>query len=293
LPANGLRLGDIQFINSWPVTYALAQGQVGAFSGTMVRGTPSQLNAQLANGTLDVSAISVLAYLQQVEELLLLPDLAIGSESGVNSVLLVSRVPLRELAGQTIAVTEAGATTPVLLRILLEQAHGVSARYEVTPARFPEVLQQYPAALVIGDEALRALPPPAGWRAGVARDDYFAWDLGALWRDWAKLPMVYAVWAVRRAVVEAAPELVGQLHEALLASKQWGLSHLDQVAQAAAAASGFPAAMVADYFRGIRYELDQPARAGLRRYAECAQALGAVPADTVRALSAWDVVRTC
>ena len=285
MPANGLRLGDIQFINSWPVTYALAQGQVGPFSGTMVRGTPSQLNAQLANGTLDVSAISVLAYLQQAEELLLLPDLAIGSESGVNSVLLVSRLPLRELVGQTIAVTEAGATTPVLLRILLEQAHGVSARYEVTPAQFPEVLQRYPAALVIGDEALRALP--------VARDDYFAWDLGALWRDWAKLPMVYAVWAVRRAVVETAPELVGQLHEALLASKQWGLSHLDQVAQAAAAASGFPAAMVADYFRGIRYELDQPARAGLRRYSECAQALGAVPADTVRALSAWDVVRTC
>lgn len=284
MPANGLRLGDIQFINSWPVTYALAQGFVPV-PASVVRGTPSQLNAQLANGTLDVSAISVLAYLQQAEELLLLPDLAIGSESGVNSVLLVSRLPLRELAGQTIAVTDAGATTPVLLRILLEQAHGVRARYEVTPARFPEVLQQYPAALVIGDEALRALP--------VARDDYFAWDLGALWRDWAKLPMVYAVWAVRRAVVEAAPELVGQLHEALLASKQWGLSHLDQVAQAAAASSGFPAAMVADYFRGIRYELDQPARAGLRRYAECAQALGAVPADTVRALSAWDVVRTC
>ena len=284
MPANRLRLGDIQFVNSWPVTYALAQGLVPA-PAVVVRGTPSQLNAQLVNGALDVSAISVLAYLQHAEELLLLPDLAIGSESGVNSVLLVSRVPLRELAGQTIAVTEAGATTPVLLRILLEQAHGVRARYEVAAAPFPEVLQRYPAALVIGDEALRALP--------VARDDYFAWDLGTLWRDWAKLPMVYAVWAVRRAVVEEVPERVGQLHEALLASKQWGLTHLEQVAQAAAAASGFPAGTVADYFRGIRYELDQPARAGLRRYAECAQALGAVPADTVRALSAWDMVRVC
>lgn len=282
-----MRLGDIAFINSWPVTYAAAQGIVPV-PAALVRGTPAQLNAQLLNGTLDVSAVSVLAYLQQAEEWLLLPELAIGSESGVNSVLLISRRPLRDLEGQTIAVTEDGATTPVLLRILLEQAYGIRARYLVTGARFPDVLRAYPAALVIGDEALRALPPPAGWRAGAARDDYFTWDLGALWRDWTHLPMVYAVWAVRRAAVEQAPEQVGALHEALVASKAWGMRHLEEVARAAAAAAGFAPAVIADYFRGIRYDLDGPALAGLRRYAALAQTLQAVPADTVASLQAWE-----
>lgn len=256
-----MKLGDVQFINSWPVTYALATRQVPS-NAALVRGTPAWLNDQLMSGRLDVSAISAFAYLQHAGELLLLPELAIGSESGVNSVLLISRVPLRELAGQTIAVTDAGATTPVLLRILLEQAHGVRARYETTSAAFPDVLQSHPAALVIGDEALHALP--------TAKDDFLTWDLGALWRAWTGLPMVYAVWAARRDAVERAPDEAAQLHEALLASKAWGLAHLDQVSAAAAASAGFAAPVVADYYRGIRYELDASALAGLRRYAECA-----------------------
>ena len=279
MPANTLRLGDIAFVNSWPVTYALAQGIVPA-PATIVRGTPTELNARLADGALDVSAVSALAYLQHADEVLLLPDLAIGSESGVNSVLLVSRCPLRELAGQTIAVTPHGATTPVLLRILLEQAYGVRAHYEVGRWLFPDVLRDYPAALVIGDDALRALP--------VARDDYQTWDLGALWREWTGLPMVYAVWVARREAVDREPGLVGQLHEALVASKAWGLGHLKEVAQAAAARTGFSPAFLAEYFRGIRYELDRAARAGLRRYAEAAEALQAVPIGTADALRAWD-----
>lgn len=276
-----MRLGDIRFLNSWPITYAVARGIVPV-PAALVRGTPARLNAQLVEGALDVSAVSLVTYLQHAEDLLLLPELAIGSESGVNSVLLISRRPIQELGGQPIAVTADGATTPVLLRILLEQAYGVRARYVPAAVRFPEVLREYPAALVIGDEALRALP--------AARDDYFTWDLGALWRDWTGLPMVYAVWAARRAVVERAPELIGQLHEALLASKAWGLSHLDEVARAAAAATGFAPAVVSDYFRGIRYDLDGAALAGLRRYAALAQQAGVVPADTVDALSAWQGV---
>lgn len=256
-----IRLGDIEFLNSWPATYALAAGLVPA-PVTLVRGTPAALNAQLAAGTLDASAVSAMAYLHHRDEWQLLPELAIGSESGVNSVILVSRVPLLALAGQTIAVTPQGATTPALLRILLEQGHGLKARYVTAEQPFPAVLREFPAALLIGDEALRALP--------AARDDFFTWDLGALWRQWTGLPMVYAVWAVRRAVAAAAPEPVQALQQALVASKQWGLAHLDEVARAAAARTGFPEAVVRDYFRGIRYDLDDAAQAGLQRYAECA-----------------------
>ena len=276
-----LRLGDIEFLNSWPVTYALAQEIVSA-PAELVRAAPAALNAQLEAGTLDAIAVSAMAYLRHADDWSLLPDLAIGSESGVNSVVLVSRVPLLALAGQAIAVTAQGATTPVLLRVLLEQAHGLQARYVTADVRFPDVLRDYPAALLIGDDALRALP--------AARDDYFTWDLGALWRQWTGLPMVYAVWAVRRPVAAERPELVGRVHDALLASKRWGLAHLDDVARAAAATTGFAESVVRDYFRGIRYDLDDPARAGLRRYAEAVERLEKGPRAHAALLSegrAW------
>ena len=233
---------------------------------TLVHGTPAQLNAQFAAGQLEVSAISALAYLRQGDDCMLLPDLSIGSESGVNSVLLISREPLEQLEGRPIAVTDEGATTPALLKILLEQRYGIQARYQVAAVQFPETLRDHAAILLIGDAALRALP--------AARDDYLTWDLGALWRQWTGLPMVYAVWVVRRDVAEQSLDLVERVHGALLASKAWGLSHLEEVAQAAARASGFSVACVAEYFRWIRYDLDGQALSGLRRFAEATQALG-------------------
>ncbi|MBI4314156.1 MAG: menaquinone biosynthesis protein [Candidatus Omnitrophica bacterium] len=267
-----IRLGDIGFLNSWPVTYALSKGKVESPSSLIVRAIPADLNRQLINGQLEVSAISAFTYLEHLNDLYLLPDLAIGSDSGVNSVILVSRLPIAELQKQTVALTQEGATTPVLLRILMKRAYGVDCNYEVSPLKFPEVLLRYPAALIIGDEALKALP--------AAKDDFQTWDLGALWREWTHLPMVYAVWAARRDVAQSRPEEVGQIHEALLASKQWGLSHLEEVAGQAARFGGFSKQTVLDYYHGIRYDLDMKARSGLQRYAQEAQALGFLPAET-------------
>ncbi len=86
------RLGRIGYVNCYPVYWAIDRGLVAA-PASLVTGTPAELNDRLADGRLDVSVISAVAYAQHAGDLELLPDLAISSDGPVRSVLLFSRLP--------------------------------------------------------------------------------------------------------------------------------------------------------------------------------------------------------
>src|SRR5690606_34394607 len=98
------------------------------------------------------------------------------------------------------------------------------------------------------------------------------------WRDWTGLPMVFAVWGVRREFAEQHPGLVKDVHEAFLRSRELCLAELDEVAAAAARWEPFGADELAAYFRVLDFSLGQRQVAGLREFARRAAAAGAVPA---------------
>ena len=77
-------------------------------------------------------------------------------------------------------------------------------------------------------------------------------DLGQAWREWTGLPMVFAVWAVRRDFAAAHPGLVKEVHEAFLRSRDLCLAELDEVAEAAARWEPFDAATLADLLPDAR-----------------------------------------
>src|SRR3954466_10054988 len=93
------RVGHIQFLNCLPIYWGLMRS--GALLGVdLHKDTPDQLNAALVRGDLDIGPISLLEYLRHADERLLLPDLAVGSDGPVQSVNLVSTVPLADLDGR-------------------------------------------------------------------------------------------------------------------------------------------------------------------------------------------------
>lgn len=268
-----VRLGDIQFLNSWPVTYALREGKVSA-PVRLIAGTPADLNRRLLMGELDAAAVSSMMFLRHQEELVALPDLCIRSDSGVASVLVVSKAPLEKLQGRTIGVSNQGATTPVLLRILLRH-HRLRLGLEVSSLRFPEILRAYPAALLIGDEALEA---------SQSAEPLLSWDLAQAWADWTRHPCVFALWVIRRCLLEQQPQLLSQLREALAASAAWGRAHEDALVAAMRRIFPWEATFLRSYLARISYELDGRAWSGLRRLAREAEKVGALPEGTMRKL---------
>jgi chorismate dehydratase len=264
------RVGHIQFLNCLPIYWGLMRS--GALLGVdLHKDTPDRLNAALVSGHLDIGPISLVEYLRHADDLLLLPDLAVGSDGPVHSVNIVSTVDLAELDGRRVALGSTSRTGVLLARMLLGSKYGVRPTYFRCPPDLTEMLLEAPAAVLIGDVALRARFDAA------ERGGLIVTDLGEAWREWTDLPMVFAVWAVRRDFAAAHPGVVKEVHEAFVASRELCLTELDEVAVAAARWEPFPAPVLAEYFRALDFSLGERQIAGLRDFAARAADAGETP----------------
>jgi len=244
-----LRLGRVAFINTFPVEWALSRhldpGEIRE-----VAAVPTELNRLLSAGELDVANVSSVEYANNPERYVLLPSLCVGSDGAVESVQLVTQLPLP--AVQTIAVTRDSATSVALVKVLVPHA-------EILPEG-----EDADARLLIGDAALHsAFSDPTPHH-----------DLGALWRERTGLPMVFAVWAAQR---DCEPDALARLDRALRGAVAEASEHADLVAKAAGERHGFPAGYLARYFEKLRYGFGERERAGLRRFYELAAERGAIP----------------
>jgi chorismate dehydratase len=285
-----MRVGRIPYVNCYPVYGGIDRGIV-PLRGEIVQGVPTELNARMAAGTLDVSVISAVEYARDAQRYLLLPDLAISCDGPVRSVVLFSRRPASQLSGRRVLVSRSSMTSVALLELLFE--HVWDARPSFVPAdaeltdiaRFAEA--DHDARLVIGDAALRL---GAHLQDQHARDELlerlgyrYAYDLGAEWKSWTDLPFVFAVWVAQRT---AETRAALDVHASLLASRDWGLAHLDQLAAQAALATGVTRAACLGYLSGLDYRLSYGHLAGLTEFFRRLVAAGRVPDGSLKFLAA-------
>jgi chorismate dehydratase len=264
------RVGHIQFLNCLPIYWGLMRS--GALLDVDLRkDTPDKLSQQLVAGDLDIGPITLVEYLRHADELLLLPNLAVGSDGPVLSVNLISTRPLEELDGRPVALGSTSRTGVLLAQMLLAERYQAEPEYFRCPPELTQMLMEADAGVLIGDPALRAMyeAPEKGLTVI---------DLGQAWRDWTGLPMVFAVWAVRKDYAAAHPGAVKDVHEAFQRSRDLCLDELDEVAAAAARWEPFDASTLATYFRALDFSLGERQIAGLREFARRAAARGEVPA---------------
>ncbi|HLB03621.1 MAG TPA: menaquinone biosynthesis protein [Gaiellaceae bacterium] len=235
-----IRLGRISYVNMAPVFYRL-QAEVEE-----VTGVPTELNRMLVSGALDVAPISSIEYARHADTLRLLPRLCVSSEGAVDSIQLVSRIPLAQI--RSVAVTPESATSVVLTRVLLPKAELLPLDVEAD------------AKLLIGDAALKS----------AFEDPTPHHDLGRLWLEKTGLPMVFAVWAAPEPVAPGLPEL----EHALVASVRLARSEPERLAREASERYGYPAGFLARYFEKLRYSFGPRERAGLYAFFELARDVG-------------------
>ena len=251
-----MKIGRIGYINCAPVYGAIDRGIVALPpGGELVTGTPSELNDLLVEGALDLSVISAIEYARHGKDLELLPDLAISCDGPVRSVALFSRRTVGQLDDRTVLLSASSRTSVVLLEILCRDVWNIKPRFSAAraEARDLDALAALPhdAVLVIGDAALQL---------AAAGTYTYRYDLGEEWKRWTGLPFVFAVWAARRAADAA---VVRQAHQSLLASRAWGLAHLDDLAADAARRTGVAVATCRDYLGGLDYAFSDPHRTAL------------------------------
>jgi chorismate dehydratase len=263
------RVGHIQFLNCLPIYWGLMRS--GALLDVDLRkDTPDRLNNALVAGDLDIGPISLVEYLRHADELLLLPNLAVGSDGPVLSVNLVSTRPLAELDGRPVALGSTSRTGVLLAQMLLAERYEAEPEYYRCPPDLGQMLMEADAGVLIGDPALRATYEAPGLGLEVT-------DLAQAWKEWTGLPMVFAVWAARRDFAAANPGQVKEVHEAFQRSRDLCLGELDEAAEAAARWEPFDAATLAAYFRALDFSLGERQIEGMREFARRAAERGEVP----------------
>ena len=241
-----MKIGRIGYINCAPVYGAIDRGIVSLpAGGELVTGTPAELNDLLVAGELDVSVISAIEYARHAKDLVLLSDLAISCDGPVRSVALFSRRTVGQLDGRTVLLSASSRTSVALLELLCRDVWKVKPRFAEARAEAQDLdaLSSLPheAVLVIGDAALKL----------AAASTYpYRYDLGEEWKSWTGKPFVFAVWAARRA---ADPPAVQRGHKSLLASRAWGLQHLDELAHETATTTKLPVTTCREYLSGLDY----------------------------------------
>ena len=237
-----IRLGRISYVNMAPVFFRLETDV------DEVAGVPTDLNARLLAGDIDLAPISSIEYGRNVERLRILPRLCVSSEGAVDSIQLVSRAPLERV--RSVAVTPESATSVVLTKVLLPDAQHVPLGEDAE------------ATLLIGDAALRS----------AFEDPTPHHDLGRLWLERTGLPMVFAVWACP----DLPPEGIGALEDALVASVRAARAEPERLAHEASDRYGYPAGFLARYFEKLRYRFGPRERAGLMTFFEMARDVGEI-----------------
>lgn len=246
-----LRVGFIDYLNCLPLRLGLKE--TGGLEGVeLVGGTPAEVNAALLSGEVELGLVSSASWARNRNRLKRLEGYGIASDGPVMSVLLATRGGRRLSEARRVALTSESATSHSLARLVLERVYGASPLYEVVSMRPERVLDEYDAALFIGDTALRVR-----CMEGVA-----VYDLGEAWERLAGLPMVYAVWASR-----GDTALCGFWRERVARAVSWAGEHLDEVV--AEARRSYPATErdLRRYFSScIGYRLRAREEEGLERY---------------------------
>lgn len=253
-----IRLGKIGYLNVLPIYQPIESGRFdGDFD--IVSGPPAQLNELMARGELDVSATSSIEYARHPERYWLVPDLAIGSRGPVQSVLLLSRVPVEELQDREILVSSQTHTSAALLTVLFRH-WDIAPRYVTGDATSTLTSGERPQAiLAIGDEALNLRYHP----------DYpVRVDLGEAWRKLTGLPFIFGVWVAQRSDFEDRPEAVRTACKTLQKAKRHGRKTIDDMCRLACENSCLDMDEMRSYFDGLVYELGEEERKGLERFYE-------------------------
>jgi len=253
-----VRIGRLTYLNALPLYHGLEVA-----GAAYVEGTPAQLNALMAEGALDLSVISSAEYLQHRERYGLLPEFCLTARGRVKSVLLISKIPLHELSGCSIALTSSSATSVIMLRAILA-AEGVvgyaTSRMSPDPDRMSAAATAF---FLIGDDALRYKPRP----------EFHVYDIGEMWVRLTGTPAVFAVLAAQRRFLDARKDRARQIARRMRAALDRNLASLESLPLDADLYPGFD---LEPYFELLGYDYNDAAIEGLVVLSRCAGPPGRV-----------------
>jgi len=177
------RIAASTYLNSAPLIWSFLHGTK---RGTVdfIDAVPARCAQLLSEEEVDAALIPVIEY-QRIPGGALVPDVCVGSQREVLSVVLVAKdTPLTDI--RTVALDESSRTSATLVKVIFREFLRREPEWATTSPNLDEMLDRNDAALIIGDPGMTF--PRTGLKV---------WDMASLWRNYTGFGFVFAMWMVR------------------------------------------------------------------------------------------------
>jgi len=204
-----VRISVVSYLNSKPFIFGLRNSEFKS-PVDIQEDIPSVCAEKLLTGKADIGLVPV-AVLPQLINHSIISDFCIGADGEVNSVLLLSDVPLKKI--KSILLDYQSRTSVMLTRVLAENFWKIQVDWKSTGADFENKINGETAGVVIGDRAL-----------SLKKDFRYVYDLSAEWKKFTGLPFVFACWVSMK---QYDKDFIAGFNKAL----EYGLSKIDMIAE--------------------------------------------------------------
>lgn len=235
-----VKISLVSYLNSRPFVYGLNHSNL-INDIILSLDYPALCAEKMISKSVDLGLVPV-AMIPQIKNAAIVSDYCIGATGTVQSVLLVSDVPLAEI--KTVILDRESRTSVLLARLLAVEF------WKIKPQWIPEAGEGFQkakgntAAVIIGDRALNER----------SRFNYI-YDLSEEWFKMTGLPFVFACWVANKHLDRA---FLVSFNAAL----KYGISHIDDMA-----GNELLSESEKNYLtRSIQYELNENKRKGLELY---------------------------
>jgi chorismate dehydratase len=245
------RLAASSYLNSAPLIWSFLNGPHRG-NVDFLEAVPSRCGRLLSESVVEGALIPVIEY-QRIPSGCLVPDVCVGSQKEVLSVVLVSKnKQLNDI--NTVALDESSRTSATLVKVIFREFLKREPEWTTSAPNIQEMLDNYDAALIIGD-------PGMGFR----RRGLNVWDMAGLWRQYTGLGFVFAMWMVR-------DEAVGRARLVDFAgARDEGVAHIEEIVETYQDKIPMPVDELRNYLtENIVFKVNEAMEKGLRLYFELA-----------------------
>lgn len=252
------RIAASSYLNTAPLVWSFISGSqrndVELFTDT----APARCAQMLASGEVDVALVPVIEY-QRIPDILIVPDVCIGSKTAVRSVVLVTRKNnLKKV--ERVALDESSRTSVGLVKIIFREFLGLEPQWEASPPDLKSMLTHADAALIIGDPAMT-----------IPRDQFRVFDLATLWHEFTGFGFVFAMWMARKNSIEKIRTVD------FAAVRDEGLANRDKIAASYTRQIALSEDEITRYLtENIAFRIDEEMKNGLALYFDLAQKHGLI-----------------
>ncbi len=201
-----VKVSIVSYSNTLPFLYGLQQSDIMNDIDLQLD-IPSKCAEKLLTNQVDIGLVPV-AILPLLPEYYILTDYCIGANKKVNSVILVSDVPLEEI--DTILLDYQSKSSINLVQVLAKNYWKISPKFERTSIGFEGNIEGTIAGVIIGDRTFN-----------LSKTYKYRYDLALEWNKFTGHSFAFACWVANKKIPTA---FVEKLNEAL----SFGVHHINE-----------------------------------------------------------------